>query len=148
MDNFGLVGALRTYATGKGWKFIYGEEEHKNYEADQTMAKGQLILGSFGFIGSPGIINSKYTEIIYAGDLYLGRKFEVAGTVSSLDETNIQKWDRRLQYLASTLASTIGLFSCQHELDVSGISMRQEINRYDTNIDFVATLVTFNQIPS
>ena len=148
MDNFDLIGALRTYASDNDYVFLYGDNFYQNYEASkEEYSNDQVILGSSAFVGNPTIVNSKITEIVYLGDLMIGKKFDSDGTAASLDETYIQKYDRRLQDLALLLASTIGTFACTHSLDISGISMRLDINKFDTNIDFVATLVTFTQYP-
>jgi hypothetical protein len=102
-------------------------------------------MGAF-FKASPAFGKSKAVrEIRYQGVLILGQKFDDDGTAASLDETFIQKYDRRLEDLMSALNLHIVAFACENELDINGVEYSYDLNKFDTNIDFIAGAVTFIQ---
>lgn len=146
MDNFDLIGSLASYASDNDMHYLSGENAYQNYEASQnTYDDGQLVLSadfnaaiyfSRGFtIGS----------ITYTGVLALGRKFEESETGSNLDETFYQKYQRRLKDMMTLLASHIGIFACANKLEVTQCQFRMDLNKFDTNIDFIAATITFVQ---
>lgn len=168
MNNFDLIGKLRTYASTNGWVFLSGTSAIQNYEASQNEYKnGQLVLAA-DFNAAPQFTNAgKISQITYNGILMLGIKLDddgtpaieddeetpavdetevfSDGTPANLDETFIQKYDRRLLDLMTLLANHIAAFACANELDVTGADFRLETNKFDTNIDFVAGTITFVQ---
>ena len=148
MDNFDLIGALSDYATANSWAFLYGDEAYKNFAASKNdYITNQLILGANPFTATPVITNAgKISQISYNGLLMLGRKFEVS-TAATLDETYIQKYNRRLLELSQLLATNIAAFACAEELEVSSSIFELRINSYDSNIDFVVGNITFLQWP-
>lgn len=75
----------------------------------------------------------------------LGQKREDT-TVSTLDETAIQKYDARLKTLLETLTSALGEFSCKHQYDITQSNFRVDINRFDINIDVVAGTITLTSV--
>lgn len=144
MDNFGLVDAIRTYCTGKGYNFIYGSAQYANIMADwNTYSTNEIILVA-DFNCVPTYTNSKITELRYVGTIALGQKRETT-TESSLDETPIQKYDRRLKSLSNLLTTILGDLSCQNELEIVNANMRYDLNSFDLNADFVAISLTFVQ---
>jgi hypothetical protein len=167
MTKFDLVGALRTYCISKGWHFLYGSAFYQNIEADEAYLNGELILGA-DFNARPVYGRGMgITEIQYSGILLLGRKFDNDGTdavvddpgtpedetvlatndatPASLDESMIQKYDRRLLELMTYLSGAIQALSCANELNVTNCEIKMDINKFDTNIDFVAANITFVQ---
>jgi hypothetical protein len=146
MDRFDLIGALRTYAETRGWAFLSGEAWMQNYEATQSeLTPAQLILGA-DFKSSPQFRGGLIDSIKYTGGLILGRKFEsLTDTESTLDETYIQKYDARLKELSTLLAAQISDFACTNSLEVEGVTFAPELNKFDTNIDFMAASLTFVQ---
>jgi hypothetical protein len=147
MNNYDLVGALRTYATTKGWAFLYGSSFMKDYEASKNYYyAGQLILGADSFIVKPNITPGfKVDTISYQGLIMLGRKFESTTTTSTLDETDIQKYDRRLLELMGTLSTNLLSFACTNELTIQGLQYEAQLNNLDENIDFIIASLTFVQ---
>jgi hypothetical protein len=155
MTQFDLIGALRTYATSKSWAFLSGENFFKNYEASKiNYSPGQLILGVDPFIARPNFTKGgKVDQVSYSGLIMLGRKFESdlaplnpqVTTISNLDETFIQKYDRRIFELIGTLATNLGTFACANELDLTNCQFELGLNRLDENIDFVIASITFIQ---
>ena len=144
MDNFDIVGVLRTYATAQGWLFFYGSNAYQNFEADAAIYQEQLVLTA-DFTARPTYTNGRVMTIQYNGVVMLGRKSEIEGTLSSLDETMIQKYDRRLLELMQLLSNALGSIACSNELEISSANFRLDINKFDTNIDFIAGEVTLIQ---
>jgi hypothetical protein len=144
MDNFDIVGVLRTYATTQGWLFLYGSNAYQNIEADAAISQEQLVLTA-DFTARPTYTNGRVMTIQYNGVMMLGRKSEIEGTFSSLDETMIQKYDRRLLELMQLLSNALGSIACSNELEISSANFRLDINKFDTNIDFIAGEVTLVQ---
>lgn len=144
MDNFGLVDAIRTYCTGKGYNFFYGSSAYVNIEIDVNKydANEVILIADFNCI--PTYTNSKITELRYTGTIALGQKKETT-TESSLDEKPIQKFDRRLKLLSNLLTTILGDLSCQNELEIVNANMRYDLNSFDLNADFVAISLTFVQ---
>ena len=166
MTNFDIIGSLKSYALTNGWGFLSGDNAWQNYEASQLeYTNGQLILGC-NFKSKPVIKNGAITEISYSGLIFLGQKFDNDGTpeviddedtdenesetfndgtASSLDETFIQKYERRLLSLTTLLNNAIITFSCDNDLDISSVEYGMDLNKYDENLDFVGGSITFIQ---
>ena len=145
MVQFDLIGQLNTSAKSKGWHFIYGNNHYVNYEATikKIYAGDFLLTADFSCV--PIIKNGLVTEITYTGLIMLGVSMDDNGQKANLDETMQQKYDRRLLELMQTLANYIGEFACLNELDVNITNMRLDINRTDTNIDFIVAELSFVQ---
>jgi len=144
MDFFGLVDAIRDYCTAEGIYFIYGNDAYSNALADSnTYAENDRILIA-DFTVNPVITGGQVVSMTYQGIMSLGQKFEDT-TVSSLEEKPIQKYDRRLKDLSTELAGIIAELSCDNELDVTNLSFRFDLNKFDLNADFVAAILTFEQ---
>jgi len=147
MEQFDIIGVLKTYAEGKGWKFVYGFDRfYNNAGTDEEYQPGELVLTA-DFKAVPMGAAGKITEITYNCLLMLGRKVEADGeTTASLDETSIQKYDRRLKELCQMLATAILEVACTNELDVTNMPIEPQINVYDQNIDFaMSNVATFVQ---
>jgi hypothetical protein len=143
MEQFNIIGALEAYAISKGWHFVYRFDNFQaNIGAMTDYSPEQLVLCA-DFRGTPTYSGSKIGEIRYECLIMLGRKFDADGTASSLDETMMQKYDRRLKELAQLLAGAIADFSCQNNLEALNGAIAVDINLYDTNIDFA---IVNNQI--
>lgn len=153
MQQFDIIGAWRTYATNiiRGWVFLAGDKFHQNYEASKyTFTPDQIILSCFFRAGVVYNESNGINNITYTGTIALGRKIDdntnpTPDTVSSLDETFIQKYDNRLLELSQLLASTLKDFSCTNQLSITSCNMDMFLNRYDENIDFVEAQITFDQ---
>lgn len=146
MDNYKIISALRDYCENIGIAFLSGDKFYQNYEASEnSYVAGQLVMGAF-FNCTPNFgMAGALTEIRYQGALTLGRKFDPDTTPSNLDETFIQKIDRRLEDLIALLAFHANAFRCENDLDLRSIEMQYKLNTFDTNIDFVSGAMTFIQ---
>jgi hypothetical protein len=148
MDFFGLVDVIRTYCTTNNIAFIYGNEAYANALADPTTYTENKLILIADFNAVPDIQGGTVVSVKYSGVMSLGMKTEVndgVTTISSLDETALQKWDRRLKYLSTQLAVIIGALACANDLEVSGLNFKQDLNKLDLNADFIATIVNFEQ---
>lgn len=148
MTNFDLIGQLESYATDNSMHYLSGKNAYQNYQASQNeYDNGQLVLSADFDAAVSFARGFAINEITYTGVLALGRKFdeEEDGTVSDLDETFYQKYTRRLLELMTLLTTHIAAFACANKLDVTQCQFRMDLNRFDTNIDFIAATITFVQ---
>jgi hypothetical protein len=140
MEQFDIIGALETYALGRGWLFYYTFDDfYSNIGVTQQFDQDKLILIA-DFQAEPIIKNGVIPEITYNCLLMLGRKFELAGTVSSMDETPMQKYDNRLKELAQLLSNGMAEFACNEELEITSFPVVVEVNQFNTNIDFASAV--------
>lgn len=144
MDFFGLVDVIRTYCTTNSIYFIYGNQAYSNALADANTYGDSEQLLIADFTCDPEITGGQVVRMIYNGVISLGQKRETT-TESSLNETPIQKYDRRLKDLSEQLAEIIGELACDNELEVTRCSFRFDLNQFDLNADFVAATVSFEQ---
>ena len=145
MDKFDLIGQLNRATLAKDWHFIYGNNFYINYEASQKKYFPNDLVLTADFTSQPTIKNALVTEIRYNGIIMLGEKENDSGYKASLDETMQQKYNRRLLRLMTLLTDFIGQFACDNELDITVNNFRVDINRFDTNIDFVVMELTLIQ---
>jgi hypothetical protein len=136
MEQFNIIGAFETYALSKGWVFVYGFNNFEsNIQVMHDYSPDQLVLIA-DFKADPRYSGANVAEITYTCLIMLGRKFDLTGLMSSLDESAKQKYDRRLKELAQYLAVMIGSFACTNELTIQSAPIKVDINLFDTNIDF------------
>ena len=140
MDNFDIIGVLSDYAAAQGWKFIWQYDEfYSNITATQEHDDNLILVAEFTF--TPTNRGATTTGINYNGVLMLGRKFDkpqLNDTVSSLDENQMQKYERRLKDLAVILNNTIKTVACDNDLEIINAgNFSYLFNKYDANIDFV-----------
>lgn len=141
MEQFNIIQALNDAATANGWKFGFAIDDRNqdfNIAACKHFTPDEIIL-LVGVRMTPTFSGAKISERSFTTLLMLGRKFESAGTVSSLDETSLQKYNRRLFELQGLLETFIGDFSCNNDLDIVPAEFTYAKNLFDTNIDFVMT---------
>ena len=146
MDQFDIIGQLRTYCETNDIQFIWQKDVYyANISASTEYADGQLIL-VVDLKPTPIMSGVKVSEITYSGLFMLGRKFDSDGTHASLDEDQLQKYDRRLLALSAQLVSIAAQFACSNELELTIGAMDYLFNTFDSNIDFsVAQNIQFVQ---
>ena len=103
MDRFDIVSALRTFATSKGWHFIYGSDEYASADWHEYLTDEIVMVCDVVPLPKFGPHGGSVQDVTYSGLVMLGRKFE-ATTTASLDETMLQKHDRRLKDLWARLS--------------------------------------------
>lgn len=138
MEQFGIIEAFEALAESKGWKFVYGIDAY--YRSIETtninLDAGQYVLVC-DYKATPTYNHGKITEISYTCLMMLGSKTDSNGTVANLDETSLEKYDRRLKLLSQSLALALGSFSCDNELDLTPFEIIVQQNMFADNIDFV-----------
>lgn len=144
MLHFELIDTIRTYCTTKGYAFFYGADSYVNIEMDvqQYGADKIILIADFNCI--PTYTGGKITELRYTGTMLLGQKREDT-TESSLDESPLQKYDRRLKTLSTLLTSILSDLACDNELEVTNVNIKFDLNKFDLNADFVACSLTLIQ---
>ena len=150
VNRFDIVGAFRDLATAKGWKFLYGYDQYIN-ASDDFYTGGELVLAC-EFTINPVLEaqGGAIDRVDFSGIVMLGRKFEstfsdpllppvieTKTTTASLDESMIQKHDRRLAELWELLTLEVSNMACNNDFTIrlsNGIPL---INFTQHNIDFV-----------
>ena len=141
-------------ATIAEYEFAYGRKDIQNWEATRSvsLSAGEIVLLVFPFIETAEIDNSIIHKWSVSTQLWLGKKFEtevieeiiVQTTYAQLDETELQKYDRRLQTLRSNMETLIKTIFCNDpELELTNARIFREINQFDENLDFVTCEITF-----
>lgn len=141
MEFFGIVDVFRDYCDANNIGFIYGIDEYANAIGDESQYASYGLILTADFNSTPTMVGGRVVECGYTGTIALGIKSD-GETESSLDETPIQKYDRRLKYLTTRLTSILGTIACENELIISTINIRFDMNRFDLNADFVAATIT------
>lgn len=165
MEYFGLIDKMKEYCSTQNNIFIAGGNDYKAYRNalldNEEYANGQLIVFA-GFEMIPTLSMNQLNGLKYTGVVGIGRKCEEKTivqddedtiedetvkeyTVSNLDETYQQKYDRRLKSLATQLFNFCQLMACNNNLEITSMTMGEKINQYDLNADFVECQITFEQ---
>lgn len=143
MNFFSLINIIRQYCTDNSIDFIYGNDQIVNVIIDQSvLLENELILIA-DFTLTPTIDSGRVVASRYTGTVSLGQKCEET-TESALDETPIEKYDRRLEYLTMKLTQILGELSCVNDFIISSLSIRFDMNKFDLNADFVAGTITID----
>lgn len=142
-----IIDDLRLYCKENNITFVLGNQSYANAVLDSEEYEVNELIMICDFNNSFGVFGSTIINDTYSGVLSLGRKressLEEGITESSLDETYIQKYDRRLSYLHNKLKDIIREFHCQFEYTPQNINTKLDINQYDLNIDQVGCIITF-----
>jgi len=142
-----IITQLEEFAEDNNYHFIFGSDEYQN--ADRHGYKdGEIVIALDMTDETETYSNENVlapTSTTYNYVVNFGRKFEDkdSGTVSSLDETMKQKYDRRLQVLKSLAKTKILQFACANNLGIQIIKYGLAINMFNDNIDFVSLEITF-----
>ncbi len=152
MDFFGLVDAIRDYCQSQVVMpiyFHYGSDAFANVELDLPTYQPNALILIADFNALPTFAGGRVVGCRYTGVVSLGRKSEsitveevTTETESTIDETPIQKYDRRLKDLSVKLATIIGELSCENELDIISCNMRHDLSKFDLSADFTAAQIT------
>lgn len=144
-----VVEIFESYALSKGYKFAYGAAEILNYEISQkNLTGGEYILLMFPFTERARFANAGFLSTWeISTQIWLGRKFDntsTTGTLSSIDETEKQKYDRRLLSTRQELATMIKDVFCAQGYELKSAVINREINISNENLDFVVAEITFD----
>ena len=152
MEAFKLAEQLKLYAESKGWLFFNGDNFYANIDADGKANVGQLALWVNLNTDSSRGLGNRLNKINYTGLIALGGKFDADYTIptaydtnANLDESFQQKYERRLTMLMQTISNELGSFSCANNLQIITESYIYDINKFDTNFDFVVGQINIEQ---
>lgn len=142
IENFDIVDILRDYCNQKRFKLLYGPKDYQNALSDKVKYNpGDIIVFCDPIQSQPTFAGGRITENRFVLFIGVGRKCE-ASTRANLDETYLQKHDRRINELASILTTLISDISCQNQLDVANANYTLDINKFDLDADFVVANFT------
>lgn len=141
----GIIDKLRDYFENKDYYFLAGNRAYINAINDRHVyEKNELIAFVEITSSNPTITNGRLASMTSNLNLAIGRKREDTDgieTVSSLDETYMQKYTRRLRDLETIWIKDVAQFMCDEQMTAQSINIRQEINSFDLNADFIAGTV-------
>ena len=132
-----LIGILRDYCNREHLYFIPGSSAYQNAIMDQSVYSANDLILVCDLQFSPVFGENSLNDVQYSGTIALGRKREVS-TVSSLDETFEQKYDRRLLELSNLLTELLLSLQCEHNFIIDSVQMSYSLNEYDLNADFIS----------
>jgi hypothetical protein len=144
MERNDLIGTLSSYCEEHNIIFLPGAEYLQNIDiSNVTINVDQYIL-SVMFECDKTVSNNRVTDRTYNGVMRLGRKLEV-NTMSTLDETYLQKYSARLLDLENALEDLIQTIACENELLIKNYKTLSELNKFDENLDFVVAQIQLVQ---
>jgi len=144
-----IVQIFEDAATAAGYEFAYGRKDIQNWQLSEAvnLNSGKTVLLVDPFVETAEIDNSIIFKWSVRTTIALGKKFDndvESGTYAQLDETELQKHDRRLQAMRSNMETLIKTIFCKEDLVLTAAVILREINQFDENIDIIAAEITFN----
>ena len=139
------VKTFEDVATAQGLTFIYGAKPFQNWELTQKdITDDDCFLGMFPFRERGDVANGAVGVYSVSTILWVGRKFDPAGTFSSLDETEKQKYDRRRKYLRALMEVILSSLCGDTEIEVTAVEIFRELNKFDENTDVIGCDLSFS----
>lgn len=146
---FDPVKYFEDVAAAQSLTFIYGAKPFQNWHATQEdLTDGAMFMGMFPFEETGEMDNGAVAQYSVSTILWVGRKFDPAGTYSSLDETERQKYDRRLLALRAQLEALLDTFCGSVEITVTRTRIFRELNKFDENTDVIGCDLEFTYDPN
>ena len=145
-----LVTTFKGYATSAGYEFTYGRMSDSEWQMTDTvdLDSGESVIVLFPIIEDGEIANSFPQSWNVSTQIWLGKKFDTdseSGTSAELDETDQQKWDRRLFALRSAIETYIKtIFCAETGLELTRVRIATFMNKFDENIDGISAEIAFN----
>jgi len=132
-------------ATVNGLKFFYGAKPFLNWEMTQTSLNGsEVFLALFPFDEPAVMDNGSVSSWSVSTIIWVGRKFDAPdATFSSADETEAQKYKRRLKDLRAYIDIILGDLCGDADIEVTEARVFRELNKFDENTDVVGCELTF-----
>jgi hypothetical protein len=145
---FDPVLTFEDIATALSMRFIYGAKPFQNWEITQKdIYSGESFLGMFPFRERGSVDNGAVASWSVSTVIWVGRKFDPAGTYSSLDETEKQKYDRRLKYLRALMETILASLCGDTDVEITEAEIFRELNRFDENTDVIGCNLSFTYNP-
>lgn len=146
---FDPVLVFEQIATAQSLRFIYGAKPFQNWEiTQQDIDGGESFMGMFPFRERGSVDNGAVNDWTVTTVLWVGRKFDPAGTFSSLDETEHQKYDRRLKYLRGLMETILAGLCGDASLEITEAEIFRELNKFDENTDVIGCNLAFRYDPN
>jgi len=146
---FDPVKYFEDVAAAQSLTFIYGAKPFQNWHATQEdLTDGAMFMGMFPFEETGEMDNGAVAQYAVSTILWVGRKTDPAGTYSSLDETERQKYDRRLLALRAQLEALLATFCGSDEITVTRARIFRELNKFDENTDVIGCDLEFTYDPN
>lgn len=132
------VAIIKDIAEAAGYKFIYGGSAYANYELTSLgdLTDDYIVVFMFPFIENAEVVSSWIDGFTLDTIISVGRKTESA-TMSSLDETEKQKYDRRLKDLKAYLVNFVQSILCNSDFELNSLRIDSTLNRFNENLDTV-----------
>lgn len=142
---FDPVKLFEDIADDNSMEFIYGAKPFLNWEVTQKdLTAGNLFLAMFPFTEQGALDNGKVGEWAVSTILWVGCKFDASATTYvSLDETERQKYDRRLKTLSTMVQTVLDDLCASGYVQVMTARRFRELNKFDENTDVVGCELTF-----
>ena len=142
-----VVKIFEDAADAADYRFAYGRKDILNYESGELeLESGESVLMVFPFIENAQVDNGIIFKWSVSTQLWLGKKFDVdvgSGTYAELDETEYQKYTRRLKDLRDAMNALIKAIFCAQGVELTSARIFRELNQFNENIDFVTADITF-----
>lgn len=143
-----LVQIFEDAATDAGYEFAYGAKDILNYEAGKnvTLTSGEYVVMVFPMVETANVVNSAMNGFSVSTQIWIGRKFDTSaatGTKATIDETERQKYNRRLKALRLAMDVYIKNVFCSTDLELISARIFRELNKFATNIDFMTAEIVF-----
>lgn len=134
-NSLDFIGYLKDYCKDNNIFFVAGPKDYQNAVLDKKIYDSYDMLLLVDLTFSPDF-SDEIGAVTYTGTFALGQKRE-ENTVSSLDETFQQKYDRRLLKLSEAIVSMFREMECTNDIEVQSWTGSYALNRFDLNADFV-----------
>lgn len=142
-----IVQIFEQQATDSGYKFLYGAREFLNYDlSNESLSHFNFIMAMFPMTErSVSVVNFHRVSKFQADvTLWFGRKFDPDTGISELDETNYQKYNRRLMACKDEVESFIKQLFCSQDFELVSVRLGEQLNEFAENLDFISCEMTFN----
>ena len=141
-----FVDIFRQHSEMHDRPLFYGSRGYQNFELQQqNMTEGQHFTILFPASIVPVIESGRWGEYRVITQVFIGRKFEVLQpSVSSISETEQQKYDARLKEMQTLLDDYLNeVLVCSCHFTPVSIRYFYELNAYSSSVDLCGADITF-----
>lgn len=152
MFGYDFVAKMQAHATATGWHSVLKFDKYEeNARLDIDYNDGAPVL-TFDVLFVPSVKNGKVYRNVVRCLAALGQKVDITTddegeavgyTVADIEESHLEKYDRRLGSLTRELIDGMAAFACAEGAGIEFGSVAVEVNAFDANIDFVVSEITF-----